>query len=243
MYPWKEDSERKDELDWKKRLQIIIGAAEGLEYLHKGCQLRIIHRDIKASNILLDSKWKPKIADFGLARFSTTGKNAPDATIIAGTFGYLAPEYLAHGRLTEKVDVYSFGVLILEIVSGVRNNKLGSDQFSFETIVANVWKHFQENTVSEIVEASIIETSLDINKDFEEVQRVVQVGLLCTQEISSLRPNMTTVIQMLKQDDYELPQPTKPPFIDEHLELSSSFDSCRWQPFCISELCSSREKI
>lgn len=80
---WKEDSQKKSELDWKKRLQIIIGAAEGLEYLHKGCQLRIIHRDIKASNILLDSKWKPKIADFGLARFSC-GSGLPGATI-AGT--------------------------------------------------------------------------------------------------------------------------------------------------------------
>ncbi|XP_062103432.1 cysteine-rich receptor-like protein kinase 46 [Humulus lupulus] len=224
------DSERSKELDWKKRLQIMIGSAEGLEYLHKGCQMRIIHRDIKASNILLDSKWIPKIADFGLARFSSAGSNVPGVAI-AGTFGYLAPEYLAQGRLTEKVDVYSFGVLALEIISGVRNNKLRSND-SFETLVAHVWKHYQSNTVSEIIENSLA------NEDFGDIERIVQVGLLCTQEVPSLRPNMTMVIQMLKQNDFELPTPTKPPFIDENLELSSSFDSCRWQPSCIPDLCS-----
>ncbi|KAF4367643.1 hypothetical protein G4B88_001395 [Cannabis sativa] len=229
------DSERSKELDWKKRLQIIIGSAEGLEYLHKGCQMRIIHRDIKASNILLDSKWKPKIADFGLARFSSSTASYVPGVTIAGTFGYLAPEYLAQGRLTEKVDVYSFGVLVLEIVSGVRNNKLRSHD-TFETLVAHVWKHYQSNTVSEIIEKSLAE------EDFEEVERVVQVGLLCTQEVPSLRPNMAMVIQMLKQNDSELPTPTKPPFIDENLELSSSFDSCRWQPSCISDLCSPIER-
>ncbi|KAM6549620.1 hypothetical protein CsatB_021296 [Cannabis sativa] len=149
--------------------------------------------------------------------------------------GYLAPEYLAQGRLTEKVDVYSFGVLVLEIVSGVRNNKLRSHD-TFETLVAHVWKHYQSNTVSEIIEKSLAE------EDFEEVERVVQVGLLCTQEVPSLRPNMAMVIQMLKQNDSELPTPTKPPFIDENLELSSSFDSCRWQPSCISDLCSPIER-
>ncbi|EXC20317.1 Putative cysteine-rich receptor-like protein kinase 43 [Morus notabilis] len=226
-----EDSERKKELDWKKRLQIIVGTAEGLEYLHKGCQMRIIHRDIKASNILLGSRFKPKIADFGLARFSSCGRNLSGATI-AGTFGYLAPEYLAQGRLTEKVDVYSFGVLVLEIVTGVRNNKLNPNA-PFETLVAHAWKHFQSNTVLEIIEKSM---EMEI-KDIEEVKRVVQVGLLCTQESPSLRPSMTIALQMLKQNDIELPTPSKPPFIDEHLELSSSSDSCRCQPSCISDLC------
>ncbi|XP_024029545.1 putative cysteine-rich receptor-like protein kinase 43 [Morus notabilis] len=225
------DSERKKELDWKKRLQIIVGTAEGLEYLHKGCQMRIIHRDIKASNILLGSRFKPKIADFGLARFSSCGRNLSGATI-AGTFGYLAPEYLAQGRLTEKVDVYSFGVLVLEIVTGVRNNKLNPNA-PFETLVAHAWKHFQSNTVLEIIEKSM---EMEI-KDIEEVKRVVQVGLLCTQESPSLRPSMTIALQMLKQNDIELPTPSKPPFIDEHLELSSSSDSCRCQPSCISDLC------
>ncbi|KAK4347753.1 hypothetical protein RND71_034092 [Anisodus tanguticus] len=108
------DPKKKEELDWNKSLRIIEGTAEGLEYLHNDCQVRIIHRDIKPSNILLDSKYRPKIADFGLARFNIREKGSAPL-VIAGTFGYMAPEYLAQGQLTDKVDVYSFGVLILEI--------------------------------------------------------------------------------------------------------------------------------
>ncbi|XP_059284567.1 cysteine-rich receptor-like protein kinase 46 isoform X1 [Lycium ferocissimum] len=117
------DPKKKEELDWKKRLRIIEGTAEGLEYLHNDCQVRIIHRDIKPSNILLDSKYRPKIADFGLARFNIREKGSAPL-VIAGTFGYMAPEYLAQGQLTDKVDVYSFGVLILEIVSFDRDKQI-----------------------------------------------------------------------------------------------------------------------
>ncbi|KAK4603617.1 hypothetical protein RGQ29_012215 [Quercus rubra] len=225
------DPEKKTELDWNRRLGIIIGTAEGLEYLHKGCQFRIIHRDIKASNILLDLKHKPKIADFGLARFYSCDKSLI-STAIVGTLGYMAPEYLAQGRLTEKVDVYSFGVLVLEIVSGVKNSEFHHTE-TFETLVINAWKHFQSNTVLEIIDESIM------MEDVGEITRVVQVGLLCTQESPSLRPSMTTVIQMLKEKDFHLPVPSKPPFADECARLSSSFDSsCHHrQTSCLSDLC------
>ncbi|XP_030956152.1 putative cysteine-rich receptor-like protein kinase 43 [Quercus lobata] len=225
------DPEKKTELDWNRRLGIIIGTAEGLEYLHKGCQFRIIHRDIKASNILLDLKHKPKIADFGLARFYSCDKSLI-STAIVGTLGYMAPEYLAQGRLTEKVDVYSFGVLVLEIVSGVKNSEFHPTE-TFETLVINAWKHFQSNTVFEIIDESIM------MEDVGEITRVVQVGLLCTQESPSLRPSMTTVIQMLKEKDFHLPVPSKPPFADECARLSSSFDSsCHHrQTSCLSDLC------
>ncbi|KAL5572757.1 hypothetical protein UlMin_022354 [Ulmus minor] len=225
------DSDKKRELDWKKRFQIIIGTVEGLDYLHRGCQLRIIHRDIKAGNVLLDAKFKPKIADFGLARFYSCDTSS---TTISGTFGYLAPEYLAHGRLTEKVDVYSFGVLVLEIVSGVRNNHY-LNETSFETLVAHAWKHFQSNTMSEIIDKTI-----EDEEDIKEAERIVQIGLICTQASPSLRPTMTKVRQMLKQNDVELPKPSQPPFIDEHLELSSSH---RRQPSCISDLFSPRSNF
>ncbi|XP_075652427.1 cysteine-rich receptor-like protein kinase 46 [Castanea sativa] len=225
------DPEKKTELDWNRRLGIIIGTAEGLEYLHKGCQYRIIHRDIKASNILLDLKHKPKIADFGLARFYSCDKSLV-STAIVGTLGYMAPEYLAQGRLTEKVDVYSFGVLVLEIVSGVKNSEFHPTE-TFETLVINAWKHFQSDTVLEIIDESIM------MEDVGEITRVVQVGLLCTQESPSLRPSMTTVIQMLKEKDFHLPVPSKPPFADECARLSSSFDSsCHHrQTSCLSDLC------
>ncbi|KAL5793214.1 hypothetical protein ACOSP7_001808 [Xanthoceras sorbifolium] len=212
------DLEEKKKLDWKTRLRIIMGTAEGLEYLHNRCQVRIIHRDIKASNILLDLKHKPKIADFGLAKFCSSDKSTMNNTGIAGTLGYMAPEYIAKGRLTDKVDVYSFGVLVLEIVSGVQNNKFQSEN-SFETLVVNTWKHFQAYTVSEIIDNSMEKSP----ENMEEMKRVVWVGLLCTQESASHRPTMKNVVEMLKHKDMKLPIPSKPPFTDECMELSGSF--------------------
>ncbi|XP_059451385.1 cysteine-rich receptor-like protein kinase 46 [Corylus avellana] len=223
------DPEKKKELDWNKRLGIIIGTAEGLEYLHMDSQVRIVHRDIKASNILLDLRHKPKIADFGLARFYSCDESLI-STAIAGTLGYIAPEYLAHGRLTEKVDVYSFGVLVLEIVSGHRNSEFQPTE-TFETLVTNAWKRFQSKTVTEIIDVSME------MEDVEEATRVIQVGLLCTQESASLRPTMTTVIQMLREKDAHLPVPSKPPFTEESMEISPSFESSRRRPSCLSDLC------
>ncbi|KAJ6990411.1 hypothetical protein NC653_018841 [Populus alba x Populus x berolinensis] len=173
---------------------ILFGTAEGLEYLHKYCQVRIIHRDIKASNVLLDLRHRPKISDFGLARFYSCDQSLVN-TAIAGTLGYMAPEYIAKGRLTEKVDVYSFEVLVIEMITGA-------------------WKHFQSNTVQEI-----IDTSMTIDQDAEEIERVVQIGLLCTQESPNLRPTTTEVVQMLRKKDVELSSPSKPPFTDELMEL------------------------
>ncbi|KAL9660445.1 hypothetical protein QQ045_025260 [Rhodiola kirilowii] len=212
------DPVKKKELDWKKRLGIITGTARGLEYLHTECQVRIVHRDIKASNILLDLKYRPKIADFGLARFSSCNKSLM-TTAIAGTLGYMAPEYLAQGRLTEKVDVYSFGVLVLEIVSGIQNNKFQVGD-SLDTLVTYAWRQFQTKTLSEI-----IDTSLETQEE-EEIKRMIHIGLLCTQEASALRPTMGKVIEMYAQNDMELPYPGKPPFMLD--SVSSRTDSSRW---------------
>ncbi|KAK1301483.1 Cysteine-rich receptor-like protein kinase 2 [Acorus calamus] len=114
------DEEIGNVLDWEKRFKIITGTAQGLAHLHENPKARIIHRDIKASNVLLDSKFQAKIADFGLARSFEEDKTHV-STAIAGTLGYMAPEYIAHGQLSEKADVYSFGVLVLEIISGRQN--------------------------------------------------------------------------------------------------------------------------
>ncbi|GMI94006.1 hypothetical protein like AT4G28670 [Hibiscus trionum] len=213
------DPEKKKELDWARRHKIIMGTAEGLEYLHQGCEVRVIHRDIKASNILLDLKFRPKIADFGLARLCSRNTDRIHLVnnTVAGTFGYMATEYIAKGILTEKIDVYSFGVVMLEIISGVKNTKIESDNY-FETLVTDAWEHFQSNTTTEI-----IDESLRSGDQIEEIRREIHLGLLCTQAEPSLRPNMSKVLQILRHKDMDMPSPTKPPFLYE----SSSFHSFR----------------
>ncbi|XP_076907998.1 cysteine-rich receptor-like protein kinase 2 [Bidens hawaiensis] len=121
------DSAKGKELNWGKRYDIIVGVAEGLTYLHENSKTRIIHRDIKAANILLDLRHDAKIADFGLARSFQQDKNHI-STGIAGTLGYMAPEYIAYGKLSEKVDVYSYGVLLLEIVTGMPNRGMQTSE-------------------------------------------------------------------------------------------------------------------
>ncbi|XP_031500784.1 cysteine-rich receptor-like protein kinase 2 [Nymphaea colorata] len=193
-------------LEWRKRLEIIQGIAEGLSYLHEESDVRIIHRDIKASNVLLDEKFKPKITDFGLARpFAEDLTHL--STGIAGTLGYMAPEYLVHGQLTEKADVYSFGVLVLEIVTCLQcGNSTGSSSGQF--FLAKIWSHYKANTVEELLSGCV-----DKN-DVEEMLHVVQVGLLCTQATPSLRPSMLRVVEMLRDRFEEAVVPSEPPFLD-----------------------------
>ncbi|KAL5725069.1 Cell division control protein 2 [Ranunculus cassubicifolius] len=208
------DLDRGKELNWKKRLQIITGTAEGLAYLHENENMRIIHRDIKASNILLDSKLQAKIADFGLARTFQEDKTHI-STVIAGTLGYMAPEYLAHGQVTEKADVYSFGVLVLEIVTGRQNNTGKHDDFS-DSLITSSWKHFQQGISEELFDPNLmLENDDDRNNTKYDISRVMHVGLLCTQEVPALRPFMPDVLRMLSHKDEELPAPSNPPFIDE----------------------------
>ncbi|KAH0875581.1 hypothetical protein HID58_072943 [Brassica napus] len=210
------DVNRGKTLDWPRRFVIIVGTAEGLVYLHEQSSVKIIHRDIKASNILLDSKLQAKIADFGLARSFQEDKSHI-STAIAGTLGYMAPEYLAHGQLTEKVDVYSFGVLVLEIVTGKQNTKSKMSDYS-DSLITEAWKHFQTGELEEIYDPNLDwknqNDSLIIKK---EIVRVVQIGLLCTQEMASLRPSMSKVLHMLKHKEEVLPLPSNPPFMDERV--------------------------
>ncbi|KAJ9549556.1 LOW QUALITY PROTEIN: hypothetical protein OSB04_022099, partial [Centaurea solstitialis] len=189
------DAVRGKELNWRKRLNIILGTAEGLVHLHENSKTRIIHRDIKAANILLDSRLCAKIADFGLARSFQQDKNHI-STGIAGTLGYMAPEYLAHGQLTEKVDVYSYGVLLLEVVTGMPNRGIQTEEHT-HNLVSIVWKHFKEGTVEEVFDTNMMLRDDNVKK---EVKKVVQIGLLCTQEVPSLRPTMSMALQMLSNN-------------------------------------------
>ncbi|KAK4488819.1 hypothetical protein RD792_004609 [Penstemon davidsonii] len=218
------DSSKGKLLNWEKRFAIIIGTAEGLVYLHENTRIRIIHRDIKASNILLDSRLRARIADFGLARSFQEDKSHI-STAIAGTLGYMAPEYLAHGQLSEKVDVYSFGVLLLEIVTGRQNNRSKTSEYS-DSLVNIAWKHFQQRTAEDLYDSNLMLHNCNNNMTVKsEILRVVHVGLLCTQEISSLRPSMSKALQMLVKKEEQLPAPTSPPFMDEKtMELNDTSD-------------------
>ncbi|XP_058091856.1 cysteine-rich receptor-like protein kinase 2 [Magnolia sinica] len=222
------DPNRGKALDWEKRFDIIIGTVEGLVYLHEKPDIRIIHRDIKASNILLDSKLRAKIADFGLARSFQEDKSHI-STAIAGTLGYMAPEYLAHGQLTEKADVYSFGVLLIEIVCGRQNNRSNKACDCSDSLVISAWKHFQAGTVEDLIDPNLILHNYENKDELKSgILRVVHVGLLCTQEIPSLRLSMSRVLQVLSNKDEELPAPNNPPFIDEKtMELNDTCDDPR----------------
>ncbi|KAI3817531.1 hypothetical protein L1987_11326 [Smallanthus sonchifolius] len=172
------DESKGRELSWEKRFEIIIGVAEGLVYLHENTKCRIIHRDIKASNILLDLRLRAKIADFGLAR-SFQDDKSHISTAIAGTLGYMAPEYLAHGQLNEKADVYSFGVLILEVVTGLENNKSKTTEYT-DSLSSTAWKHFKQGTIEEIFDPNLM-MHVYPNINFQQdAIRAVHVGLLCT---------------------------------------------------------------
>ncbi|EEF34454.1 cysteine-rich receptor-like protein kinase 3 [Ricinus communis] len=191
-------------LTWEMRYKIILGTAEGLAYLHEETELRIIHRDVKLSNVLLDEDFLPKIADFGLARLFPEDKTHI-STAIAGTLGYMAPEYIVRGKLTEKADVYSFGVLLIEVVSGKRNNSFVQDSGS---ILQMVWNLYGTGRLWEAVDPVLAG-----NFQEEEASRLLQVGLLCVQASAELRPAMSVAVKMLS-GIHELSQPTQPPFLN-----------------------------
>ncbi|XP_030496211.2 cysteine-rich receptor-like protein kinase 3 [Cannabis sativa] len=191
------------QLRWESRYKIILGVAEGLSYLHEESNLRIIHRDIKLSNIMLDEDLTPKIADFGLARLFPEDKTHI-STAIAGTLGYMAPEYIVRGKLSEKADVYSFGILAIEVVCGRKNNSFSQNPNS---ILQMVWSHYGSGTLNEVVDPS-----LEGNFQAEEASRLLQIGLISVQASAELRPSMSAVVNLLTEN-HEIPQPTQPPFL------------------------------
>lgn len=194
-------------LDWSTRFNTILGIARGLTYLHEESSVRIVHRDIKASNVLLDDSLTPKISDFGLAKLYDDNKTHV-STKVAGTFGYLAPEYAMRGHLTEKADVFAFGVVALETVAGRSNtdNSLEEDKiYLFEW----AWRLYEREQALGIVDPRLEEF------DGEEATRVILVALLCTQGSPHQRPPMSRVVAMLTGDVDVTEVLTKPSYITE----------------------------
>ncbi|PON40425.1 GPCR kinase [Parasponia andersonii] len=194
-------------LDWPTRFNICLGTARGLAYLHEESRPRIIHRDVKSSNILLDETCCPKISDFGLAKLYDENKTHI-STRVAGTIGYLAPEYALRGRLTEKADVFGFGVVALEIVSG-KPNIYNTPDGEMIYLLESAWTLHENNESSGLVDPRLG----DFNED--EAIRLIQVALLCTQASATLRPSMSRVVAMLTGDVEIETDISKPSYLTE----------------------------
>ncbi|KAL0353853.1 UNVERIFIED_CONTAM: putative LRR receptor-like serine/threonine-protein kinase [Sesamum angustifolium] len=183
--------EQRLNLDWQTRQKICIGIARGLAYLHEESRLKIVHRDIKATNVLLDKDLNAKISDFGLAKLDEE-ENTHISTRIAGTVGYMAPEYAMRGYLTDKADVYSFGIVALEIVSGKSNtNYRPKEEFVYLLDWAYVLQE-QGNLLE------LVDPSLGSNYSKEEAMRMLNLALLCANPSPTLRPTMSSVVSMLE---------------------------------------------
>ncbi|GMY38955.1 Receptor-like protein kinase HSL1 [Fagus crenata] len=184
-------SSKKDMLDWPTRYRIALDAADGLSYLHHDCVPSIVHRDVKSNNILLDAEFRARVADFGVAKVvAAISKDGESMSVIAGSCGYIAPEYAYTLRVNEKSDIYSFGVIILELITGKSPN---DPEFGERGLVKWVWMKLTENGIDHV-----IDPILD-SKYKQEISKVLDIGLLCTNDLPITRPSMRKVVKLLRE--------------------------------------------
>ncbi|KAM0871048.1 hypothetical protein ACQ4PT_039647 [Festuca glaucescens] len=193
-------------LDWSKRLKIIAGLTEGFVYLHRGSMFWIVHRDLKPHNILLDNNMIPKIADFGSARALSSDVAEERTSKVVGTSGYKAPEYASEGVYSMKTDVFSFGVLVMVIISGRKNTILDKRGDTVGELVRDAWHMWRDPRLHELVDPA-----LGNAYEIAEITQCTQVALLCAQEDPANRPTMTDVAAMLNSESMSLPMEPKQP--------------------------------
>ncbi|KAK4726262.1 hypothetical protein R3W88_031179 [Solanum pinnatisectum] len=207
------DLKKQATLDWSVRDKIIRGIVRGLVYLHEDSRPRIIHRDLKASNILLDKDMNPKISDFGMARIFGVDQIEGSTNIIVGTYGYMSPLYAMHGQFSVKSDVFSFGVLLLEIISGKgRNNK----EDKFDDLLVHAWKLWKDGRAMELVDPSLIGDSNSMSK----IMRCIHIGLLCVQIDLDGRPTTTLISHILDRFYYSI-EPNQPMSFKDYSRLGN----------------------
>ncbi|MQL69623.1 hypothetical protein Taro_001952 [Colocasia esculenta] len=202
------DPTRSAELNWEKRFDIIKGIANGLLYLHQHSRMRVIHRDLKTSNVLLDSEMNPKISDFGLARTFQTNQDKGNTQRVVGTYGYMSPEYALNGVFSEKSDVFGFGVILLEIITGKRSTGFYADS-NYQSLFGYAWQMWEGGRGLELLDPSMLRSS----SWAIEVLRCTQLAMLCIQEDAADRPTMSSAVFSLSSDTCTLPMPNKPAFV------------------------------
>ncbi|KAK3408274.1 hypothetical protein EUGRSUZ_J00545 [Eucalyptus grandis] len=209
------DHDQTSSLAWKRRFDIILGIARGLLYIHQDSKLQVIHRDLKTSNILLDVDMNPKISDFGLARIFQGDDAEAETRRIVGTYGYMSPEYAFDGKFSVKSDIFSFGVLLLEIVSSKRNRGFHHPDHH-HNLLGHAWLLWSERRATELIDESVCAIFVE-----SQAERCIQVGLLCVQKFPEDRPTMSSVVFMLANEGATLPLPKEPGFFTERSSGSS----------------------